>query len=125
MSQRRPVIRDPLTGQMRGQRRVFLTAKQAAVIRKAWAEGLCRDAIAKLAGVTVDTLSARLRDQLADLPKRGRGVGGGKQAAPLRDPTPEEIWGHLTQEIQSRWTDEERENAWVGGRDFKRPETDP
>ena len=36
------------------------------------------------------------------------------------DPTPEEIWGRLTKEIQAGWTDAERE-AHVVGPDYRLP----
>jgi hypothetical protein len=104
---------------MRGQRRILLTAAQEAAVRLAWKQGLRRDEIARLTGVSIDTLSARLKDQLSDLKRRGRGRGGGHRPAG-RDPTEDEIWGRLTLEIQARWTDEQREQAARGA--FKRPE---
>ena len=110
-------IRDPLTGQMRGSRRNFLSREQVAVIRAAWREGRRRDEIARLAGITVDTLNARLADQLKGLKRRGQGAGGGRRGEE-HDPTEAEIWGVLTREIQATWTDEEREERWRG-----RPET--
>lgn len=119
MSPARQHIRDPVTGQMRGQVRATLTDEQLRTIREAWAEGLRRDEIARMAGITIDTLSARLKDQLADLPKRGQGRGGGHRPE-ADDPSEEEIWGRLTKEIQAGWTDEQREQAAHGA--FKRPE---
>jgi hypothetical protein len=66
----------------------FLSPEQVATIRQAWAAGLPRDEVARLAGITIHILEARKADQLADLPKRPRGVGGGRRGV---DPTPDEI----------------------------------
>lgn len=96
----------------------FLTKEQEAAVRSAWAAGASRDEAARAAGVTVDLLIARLTDQLSDLPRRGR---GGNMRPPTEDPSEQEIWGKLTQEIQARWSDEQRANAWVGGSRGERP----
>lgn len=97
----------------------MLSPAQVETIRRAWAEGLRRDEIARLAGISIDTLSARLKDQLKSLPRRGQGRGGGHRPDG-DDPSEEEIWGRLTKEIQAGWTDEQREQAAHGA--FQRPE---
>jgi hypothetical protein len=89
----------------------LLSPEQEQAARELWAAGGSRDEVARAAGVTVDVIRARLNDQLADLPRRGR---GGNRRPPSPDPSPEEIWGRLVLEAQARWTDEEREKAWVG-----------
>jgi hypothetical protein len=74
----------------RPSRKRLLTDEQIEVVRRAWTDGLPRDAVAAAAGITVDTLNARRGDQLADLPSRGRGYGGGRSTSGP-DPTPDEI----------------------------------
>lgn len=106
------------SGRVCGSRKIFLTREQATAVRKAWRAGLRRDDVARAAGITVSRLTARLKDQLVDLPRRGRGVGGGRRSEE-NDPSEEEIYGRLTLEIQSRWTDEQRSAAWRG-LDFSR-----
>jgi hypothetical protein len=100
------------TGRFAGSRPDWLTKDQERAIRRVWASGGGWMDAARAAGIRVRLLRARLEDQLADLPRRGRGAGR-KRAAP-RDPTEEEIWGRLTLEIQATWTDEEREERWLG-----------
>ncbi len=95
----------------------MLTRAQERHVRRLWRSGGCQQEIARAVGVTVDTLRARLRDQLADLPKRGRG-GGWRPPAP--DPTPDEVRARLL-EVQARWTDEVRELRWVGSSDRAMP----
>lgn len=95
----------------------LLTPRQVALARRVWMAGGTRDEVARAIGVTVDVLQARLADQLKTLPRRGR---GGNLRRPTADPSPEEIWGKLTKEAQARWTDDERERAWVGSSD-RRP----
>ena len=101
--------RPPLPAHMRPR---FLSTDQERTVRQAWADGLPRDEVARLAGVTIHVLEARRRDQLADLPKRRQGSGGGRRGG---DPSEEEI-ARITREIQARWSDEEREQAWRGSR---------
>lgn len=91
----------------------LLTDEQAQRVRQAWSEGLRRDEVAAAAGITVARLVARLKDQLADLPRRGQGVGGGARRE-NDDPSEEEIWGRLVLEQQAKWTEEEREQRWKG-----------
>jgi hypothetical protein len=80
----------------------LLTEAQVEIIRRAWAEGLRRDDVARLAGITMHVLEARRHDQLADLPPRPKGVGGGHRAWP-----PSEIEIRLmTYECRQRWTPE-------------------
>lgn len=99
----------PLPAHMRPR---FLSPDQERTVREAWAAGLPRDEVARLAGVTIHVLEARRLDQLADLPKRRQGSGGGRRGG---DPSEEEIF-RLTREIQQRWSDDEREQAWRGSR---------
>ena len=91
--------------------RQLLTPDQERTVREQWAAGATRDEVARAAGVSVDVIRARLEDQLADLPRRGRGGGWRK---PTSDPSPEEIWGKLVFEAQAKWSDEDRERQWVG-----------
>jgi hypothetical protein len=84
----------------------LLTDAQVEIIRRAWAEGLRRDDVARLAGITIHTLEARRLDQLRDLPPRPKGVGGGHRAWP-----PSEIEIRLmTYEARQRWSTE----RWLG-----------
>ena len=105
-----PRRKPPLPPQNRPR---YLTPEQLATIRRAWRAGLPRDEVCRLAGITSHVLEARRLDQLQDLKRRSKGVGGGRRG---EDPTEEEIWGQLTAEIQSRWTEEERQAAWEGSR---------
>lgn len=105
-------IRGP-DGRVWGSRRQLLTPEQEAAVRGAWADGLRRDQVAHAAGITVARLVARMKDQLADLPRRGQGVGGGARGE-ADDPSEEEIWGRLVLEVQARWSEEEREQRWKG-----------
>lgn len=116
----RPYIRDSKTGQMRGQRKVLLNADQIKIIIRALRDGLRRDDIAALAGVTVDVLEKRLRDQLKHIKRRGAGVGGGRRPGREPDPTEAQIWGELTAKIRAGWDDQQREQAAYGA--FQRPE---
>lgn len=90
----------------------LLSPEQQRIVREAWAAGLPRDEVARLAGITVHVFEARRLDQLSNLPKRTQGVGGGRRGG---DPTEEEIL-ILTRRLQQRWSDEEREQAWRGSR---------
>lgn len=99
------------TMQLRGSTRQLLTAGQVRAARRAWSAGETHGEIARLIGVSVDTLKARLRDQLADLPTRGRRDLSGRRPS---DPTEEEIYGRLTLLEQAAWSDEEREKRWRG-----------
>jgi DNA-binding CsgD family transcriptional regulator len=99
------------TNQFRGSRRNVLTARQIQQVRQAWLAGETQQQIANAIGVSVDTLKARLQDQLASLPKRGRGTGGRRRP---NDPTEEEIYGRLTLLEQQAWSDEERDQRWRG-----------
>lgn len=110
------------SGRVCGSRKILLSREQLASVRKAWRAGLRRDDVARAAGITVSRLTARLKDQLADLPRRGRGKGGGRRGED-NDPTEEEIYGRLTLEVQARWTDEQRAAAWRG-KDFSRSDSD-
>ena len=81
------------------QRR-YLSPEQEQQVRQLWAAGASRDEVARAAGVSTDMLIARLKDQLADLPRRGR---GGNRRGPTPDPTPDEIL-EATAELRKRWT---------------------
>jgi transposase-like protein len=112
----RPIRATDGTNQVLGTERLLLSADQLAIVRKAWRNGETQGEIARRLGVSVDTIRARLRDQLADLPKRGRGAGATRTG---EDPTEEEIYGRLVLLEQAAWTDEDRDRRWQGGR-FKR-----
>lgn len=94
-------------GQLHGSQKRYLSPDEEEAVRAAWAEGIRRDEVAARAGITVSRLVARLKDQLADLPRRGQGKGGGRRRRDDDtgiDPTREEImlrcaevrrgWGH-------------------------------
>lgn len=100
------------SAQFRGMRRQMLTHRQICVVRKAWADGETQSEIAARIGVSVDTIRARLKDQLSDLPARNRGRLSRRRGV---DPTEEEIYGRLVLAVQASWTDEERELRWRGG----------
>jgi len=108
---RRPIRATDGSAQFRGSLKNSLTARQIQQVRQAWMAGETQQQIASRIGVTVDTLKARLQDQLAGLPKRGRGAGGRRRP---NDPTEEEIYGRLTLLEQQAWTDEERDQRWQG-----------
>lgn len=103
----------PAKCQLRGSERALLTPAQLKEARDAWVAGESQAEIARKIGVSIDTFRARLRDQLARLPARSRGGGSGRRGS---DPTPEEIYGRLTLLEQASWSDEEREDRWVGPR---------
>lgn len=109
-------------GRVCGSRKLLLDREQVAAVRRAWRAGLRRDEVARAAGITVSRLTARLKDQLVDLPRRGRGKGGGRRVEEY-EPTEDEIYGRLTLEIQAGWTDEQRAAAWRGI-DFSRSDSD-
>lgn len=108
---RRPIRATDGTNQFRGSLRKALTAQQCQAVRRAWLAGETQQEIANAIGITVDTLKARLEDQLAGLPKRGRGTGGRRRP---NDPTEEEIYGRLTLLEQQAWSDDERDERWQG-----------
>ena len=66
-------------GRLQGSSRKTLTPDQEAAIRQVWAAGGTWMDAAGAAGIGVRLLRARLKDQLADLPRRGRGTGGGRR----------------------------------------------
>jgi hypothetical protein len=78
----------------------LLSPEQERIIREAWAAGVPRDEVAALAGVTLHVFEARRRDQLADLPRRPRGVGGGRRGDV--DPSEEELIERAA-EVRQRW----------------------
>lgn len=94
-----------------GRSKAMLSREQEAAARAAFAAGETQAQVAGKIGVTIDTLRARLRDQLADL-RLPRRVNSGRRS---RDPTEEEIYGRLTLMEQSAWTDEERAERWQRG----------
>jgi hypothetical protein len=93
--------------------RKLLSPEQLELARKLWAEGATRDEVCREIGVTVDRFQARLRDQLADLPRRGRGNGW---RGPTADPTPAEI-RMACAEFRKKWPAE----RWLP----KPPDEDP
>jgi len=103
----------PAKCQLSGSEKMLLTPAQVRAAKAAWANGDSQSEIAMALGVSVDTFRARLRDQLAGLPSRGRGRGGRRRG---EDPTEEEIYGRLTLLEQANWTDEDRDGRWVGMR---------
>ena len=82
--------------------RRYLAPEIEAKVRELWLAGASRDEVARAAGLSVDTLRLRLHDQLADLPRRGR---GGNHRAPTPDPTPDEIAARAA-ELRRSWTPE-------------------
>lgn len=110
----RPLGARDQKGRLSGCQKTLLTRSQEAAARRVWRAGGTRDEVARAAGVSVGLIRQRLEDQLADLPRRGRGRGGRRRA---QDPTEAEIYGTLTAAIQSRWSDEERDAAWHGARE--------
>lgn len=100
-------------GRLAGTIPVLLTDRQVRAVSRLWRSGATRDEICRAVGITNSVFRARLADQLAALPRRGRGRGGGRKLA-QRDPSPDEIYGRLTLEVQAKWTDEEREERWQG-----------
>jgi hypothetical protein len=91
-------------GRLAGSSRQFLTPDQERRVREAWAAGGRRDEVAAAAGITVARLVSRLADQLADLPRRGRGKGGGRRpkAVDGPDPTQDEIRARAA-EVRRTW----------------------
>jgi transposase-like protein len=81
----------------------FLTDDQAQAVRAAMSAGATIAEAARGVGIDPRRLRIRLLDQLADIPKRGRGHGGRRGAAV--DPDPETI-AKRAAEIRARWTDE-------------------
>ena len=81
-----------------------LTPEQLTLARSLWLEGTPAQVVARELGISYDVLKARLGDQLADLPRRGRGRGSAhNRGAP--DPTPLELRA-ITAAIRKRWPDE-------------------
>lgn len=112
MTARKPIQTADGSGRMIGSTAGYLSAAQAKQVRAAWKAGETQQEIASRIGVSVDTLRARLRDQLVDLPRRGRGAGSRRSGI---DPTEEEIYGTLVFVEQASWSDEERARRWQGG----------
>lgn len=107
----RPQIARDRLGRLAGTRKTLLTAEQKRLIRSAWKRGATQAELARQLGLGLDLLRARIREQLPDLPRRGRGRGGGRRTT---DPTEEEIYGRLTLLEQARWGEEDRELRWQG-----------
>lgn len=85
----------------------YLAPDQEARARLAFAQGMRRDEVARLIGVSVSRLWMRLQDQLKDV-RVGQGRGGGPRRARHErepDPTPEEI-AERAAAIRATWTPE-------------------
>ena len=95
---------------------IRLTDDQVRTIRGLWATGESQSAIAVAAGISMDTLKARLRDQITDLPARDRRANSGRRGV---DPSPAEII-HATALIRETWD----ESRWLPepAADFEIPE---
>lgn len=102
---RLPGARDA-KGRICGSGRLLLTPEQEAIIRDAWSRGVPSQQCAALARISVDRLRARLTDQLADLPRRGRGGGSQRRS---ETPGPEEIAAEAAM-IRMGWPAE----RWLG-----------
>ena len=81
-----------------------LTPEQLTLARSLWLEGTPAQVVARELGVSYDVLKARMADQLADLPRRGRGYGSHHDRG-RPDPTPLELRA-ITAAIRARWPDE-------------------
>lgn len=84
----------------------LLTPDQERIIREAWAAGIRRDDVCRMAGVSLHVFEARRKDQLANLPPRPRGVGG-RYRCPLPSPVEIKLAAH---EARQRWSEE----RWLG-----------
>jgi len=93
-----------------------LTDEQIRTIRREIANGATVQQAAYAAGVGVSLIRERRKDQLRGLKVSPQGAGGKRGRARPPIPTEEEIYGRLTAEIRSRWDDERRDEAWIGGR---------
>lgn len=102
---RRQAARDD-HGRVYGSLPRLLTPAQEATVRKLWGTGIGQQEMARIVGIGRDHLIARLRDQLADLPRPGRGRCSGRRTLP---PTPEEIAARAA-ELRHGWTEE----RWLG-----------
>ncbi len=81
-----------------------LTVEQLTLARSLWIEGVPAQVVARELSVSYDVLKARLADQLADLPRRGRGRGSAHNRG-CPDPSLIEIRAK-TAAIRKRWPDE-------------------
>jgi hypothetical protein len=87
-------------GRLVGKERRQLTAAEEAAVRAAWADQSCTmQEVAEAAGIAPALLRHRLRDQLADLPRRGQGAGPKGRFAEL---SPEEI-AQRCAEVRKTW----------------------
>ena len=84
--------------------KLVLTPEQLTLARSLWLEGTPAQVVARELGISYDVLKARLGDQLADLPRRGRGYGSHHDRG-RPDPTPLELRA-ITAAIRKRWPDE-------------------
>ena len=78
-------------GRLAGSVKTLLTPDQERAARDTFADGGTRDDMARAAGVTVGLIRERLNDQLADLPKRGRGARGMRRRQGVEMPHPLEV----------------------------------
>ncbi len=82
--------------------KVTLSPDQLLEARRLWLAGESQQGIAAAVGITIDTLKARLRDQLEDLPKRPRTANSERRGIEI---TPDEI-AIRAAECRARWTPE-------------------
>lgn len=93
-------------GRLCGSAPQLLRPDEERRVRALWREGATQAEIAMAIGIPIDRFRSRLRDQLADLPRRGRGAGGARHGIV---PSRLEI-DAATAEIRSRWP----EDRWLG-----------
>lgn len=102
----RPVAGRDAKGRICGSAPLYLTAEQEQIIRREWEAGTTAMECARLAGVPCGRIRERLKDQLRDLPRRGRGTGGQKRGGL---PSPEEIAAEAAR-LRRSWPPE----RWLG-----------
>ena len=97
-------------------KRADYTPELCEKIEILWLDGATTRQITEATGVSEQSLEWQRRagGPLSGLPKRGQGKGGGRRSQPLIDPTPDEIWGPLTAEIRSTWSDDDFYERRIG-----------
>jgi hypothetical protein len=86
-----------------------LTPAEAETVRRLWLARVPAARIAQALGVGRDFLERRIKDcpALRDLPRRGRGFGGGRPRGGDSDPSPLEI-ARRAAAVRVLWTLDER-----------------